>query len=300
MAGLVLDGGQQPLGLLHRLRAVAAQPHSQGPALREQLIRRAEPVRHVEAAGGDGIEGLGTQHVTAGLTHSHGAYHIGADHRRYQPQAHLGEAEAGVVAGQYDVTGTEQTEGPAIGRPLHQRHSGEGELVQGLHQPGQYPGIFPVLFKRGGIEVALKLVAHPVEVGASAKVPTLCPQQQDMGAFCQRLAVAMGQIIEAIEQLLHQIGVEGVVAGGACQHQLNQRTVALQPTACQGVIVQWVGHVELLTSGRCRIARARDWLPGKRPAPGPARCGSGQDRSRHRPRDGHWRSRGDPGIHTVR
>lgn len=35
-----------------------------------------------------------------------------------------------------------------------------------------------------------------------------------MGAFGQRLAVAVGQIIEAIEQFLHQIGVEGVVAGG--------------------------------------------------------------------------------------
>ncbi|MNQ98084.1 hypothetical protein D3C85_1137580 [compost metagenome] len=79
-------------------------------------------------------------------------------------------------------------------------------------------------------------------------MPALCPQQQDMGAFGQWLAVAMGQIIQAIEQLLHQIGIEGVVAGGARQHQLNQRTVALKPTASQGVIAQWIGHVELLTS----------------------------------------------------
>ncbi|MNH15409.1 hypothetical protein D3C79_750220 [compost metagenome] len=69
-----------------------------------------------------------------------------------------------------------------------------------------------------------------------------------MGAFGQGLAVAMGQIPQAIEQLLHQIGIEGVVAGGACQHQLNQRTVALKPAASQGVIAQWIGHVELLTS----------------------------------------------------
>ena len=67
-------------------------------------------MRHVEAAGGDGIEGFGAQHVTACLAHAHGAHHIGADHRRYQPQAHLGEAEAGVVAGQHYVTGTEQAE----------------------------------------------------------------------------------------------------------------------------------------------------------------------------------------------
>ena len=103
-----LDGSQQPLGLLHRLRAVLAQAQCHGAPLAQQLIGMAEPVHHVEPTGGDGIEGFCAQHVSAGLARAHGAHHIGADHRRHQSQGHLGEAEAGIFAGQHDVAGADK------------------------------------------------------------------------------------------------------------------------------------------------------------------------------------------------
>lgn len=57
----------------------------------------------------------------------------------------------------------------------------------------------------------------------------LCPQQQGVGAFGEIMTMEMGQIIETVEQPQHQVGIKGVVAGRARQHQLGQWAVPLQP-----------------------------------------------------------------------
>ncbi len=119
-----LSGSQQPLGLSHRFRPVAAQAQGLRSPFGQQLIRRAAPVRHVEAAGGHRIERLGAEHQGAGLAHSHGAHHVGLITAGTSPRL-TGEAEAGVIGGQHRSQ-AQMAERSAVGGALHQRHRGEG------------------------------------------------------------------------------------------------------------------------------------------------------------------------------
>ncbi|MOA23100.1 hypothetical protein D3C78_1437020 [compost metagenome] len=129
------------------------------------------------------------------------------------------------------------------------------------------------------LEIGVGQAAHPVEIGAGAEVLAFGPQQQGTWPLGEGVLMVVDQLVEAVEQPQHQRRIEGVVAGGARQDKLRQWAMAFQPKTGLGQIAkEGVGHAELLTSGRCRIVLGQVRRPGRPPAPGPARCGSGRDR----------------------
>ncbi len=58
--------------------------------------------------------------------------------------------------------------------------------------------------------------------------------------------MGVGQLVEAVEQPQHEVGVKGVVAGRAVEHQLGQRAVSLQPKTGLESVTEWIGHVNSL------------------------------------------------------
>ncbi len=103
---------------------------------------------------------------------------------------------------------------------------------------GQHPGVLAILVKGAGVERFPCHLAHPLEIGARAKMRPLGAQQQHVGAVGEGLAV--GQLVEAVEQPLHQVGIEGVVTGRAGEHQLDHRAVALQAKMGKGIVEERV------------------------------------------------------------
>lgn len=82
-------------------------------------------------------------------------------------------------------------------------HHGQGrglEAMQGVHQLAQFVGIIQV-----GVEVQLRRLLHPGQVGTGAEVPATAAQQH------KAQAGVFGQLVDGHDQLADHLRIEGVV-----------------------------------------------------------------------------------------
>ena len=103
--------------------------------------------------------------IAVGLPRTHGANHVGADHRRYDAQFHFTEAETGVVCCHGHVRRADQAQGSTKSGPLYAGNDRLGALINGLHQRGQTQGVLLILLR-----IQLAHGTHPVQVRAGGKV----------------------------------------------------------------------------------------------------------------------------------
>ena len=141
----------------------------------------------------------------------------GRDRRRDQPQSHLGEAEARVLAREHDVAAAGEAGAAAERGAVHARDHGHRAAVDGREHGRGALGVGDVALVRelaGG--------AHPLEVGAGAERGA-APRQHDCAQGLVRR--------ERRERLVHgrdQVGVEGVAPLGPVEPHPRDAALALE------------------------------------------------------------------------
>ena len=174
------------LGRAHRLRrrvAVAqsrdqrlGRPHRRGPAAqhggeraldgarRAPCRRRAPRARCRSHAHAVGVEQLTREEERSRVRAADARQRERGDRRRYQAQAHLGEAEARVLAREHDVAAAGEPGAAAQRSAVHARDHGHRAAVDGREHGRGALGVGDVALAR---ELARR--AHPLEVGAGAE-----------------------------------------------------------------------------------------------------------------------------------
>src|SRR5690606_22963482 len=111
----------QALALAQRDRAALHQVAEQRVDRAVELLRHADVVDQPDPVSLGRLEDLGGEEVAARLRFADRADHVGADHRRDQPELDLGQAELRVGAGDRDVAGGDQAHAPGERGTVHAR-----------------------------------------------------------------------------------------------------------------------------------------------------------------------------------
>jgi len=106
----------------------------QGPI---QFARLDDLVHQADAQGFFGADGFGADRQPKGLAQADGLKDIGRDHGRQQTQPELGKGKAGAVAGDGEITASDETHAAAVGRALNARDARLAQSVEGLQEQGE-------------------------------------------------------------------------------------------------------------------------------------------------------------------
>ena len=166
----------------------------------------------------------------------------------------LGLAKAAALRGSPRAVAVVTTSGTAVANlhpaALEEHHQGvplvllTGDRPEelrgvGANQTTTQPGIFAGAVESwdipapdgepGEVDEARRLAARAVATARGDDGGSPRPVHVNMALREPLSSPDAGEIIEAVEQPQHQVGIKGVVAGRARQHQLGQRAMPFQP-----------------------------------------------------------------------
>ena len=195
-------------------------PRAGGAELAEDGRERAlqigdDLVDEADPQGGRGVEALARDEVAAGGALADLPDRVGRDHRRDDPELHLGEGEDGPLVGERDVGGGHEAGAAAEGVPLDERDHGRRAGVDRVEHPPQRVRVGDVLVVGEGDRAA-----HPLDVGAGAEARPVAREHD---------GTRLADVDERLGELLDQRRVEGVARLGAGQGDAEDVVVPFDP-----------------------------------------------------------------------